>query len=123
MAGNFATKNIFLLQYRPLEKDTSGIYLFSAVLSGLVKFVFSNCLLILRHWTLLYYRENVHIMVLPVAETIEKQLMVVLRDRQKDLTDFLGLADCSMRNTGSLYLIFTFTFNCPYNWSPAGLYD
>ena len=29
-------------------------------------------------------------MVLPVAETIEKQLMVVLRDRQKDLTDFLG---------------------------------
>ena len=36
------------------------------------------------------YRENVHIMVLPVAETIEKQLMVVLRDRQQDLTDFLG---------------------------------
>ena len=29
-------------------------------------------------------------MVLPVAETIEKQLMVVLRDRQADLTDFLG---------------------------------
>ena len=29
-------------------------------------------------------------MVLPVAETIEKQLMVVLRDRQQDLTDFLG---------------------------------
>ena len=29
-------------------------------------------------------------MVLPVAETIEKQLMVVLRDRQKDLTEFLG---------------------------------
>ena len=51
-------------------------------------------LLILRHWTLLYYRENVHIMVLPVAETIEKQLMVVLRDRQKDLTDFLGPAHC-----------------------------
>ena len=39
-------------------------------------------------------RENVHIMVLPVAETIEKQLMVVLRDRQKDLTDFLGSAPC-----------------------------
>ena len=38
------------------------------------------------------YRENVHIMVLPVAETIEKQLMVVLRDRQADLTDFLGPA-------------------------------
>ena len=37
------------------------------------------------------FRENVHIMVLPVAETIEKQLMVVLRDRQEDLTDFLGL--------------------------------
>ena len=36
-------------------------------------------------------RENVHIMVLPVAETIEKQLMVVLRDRQKDLTEFLGI--------------------------------
>ena len=35
-------------------------------------------------------RENVHIMVLPVAETIEKQLMVVLRDREKDLTEFLG---------------------------------
>ena len=30
-------------------------------------------------------------MVLPVAETIEKQLMVVLRDRQKDLTEFLGI--------------------------------
>ena len=37
------------------------------------------------------YRENVHIMVLPVAETIEKQLMVVLRDREKDLTEFLGI--------------------------------
>ena len=43
-------------------------------------------------------RENVHIMVLPVAETIEKQLMVVLRDRQKDLTDFLGQSEPSMRN-------------------------
>lgn len=37
------------------------------------------------------HRENVHIMVLPVAETIEKQLMVVLRDREKDLTEFLDI--------------------------------
>ena len=51
---------------------------------------FSNCLLILRQCIVCSYRENVHIMVLPVAETIEKQLMVILRDRQADLTDFLG---------------------------------
>ena len=50
-------------------------------------------------------RENVHIMVLPVAETIEKQLMVVLRDRQADLTDFLGQAARSMR-----FLIWSFLY-------------
>ena len=43
-------------------------------------------------------------MVLPVAETIEKQLMVVLRDRQKDLTDFLGQSDPSMRNFWAVLL-------------------
>ena len=37
------------------------------------------------------YKENVHIMVIPVAETIEKQLMVLLRDREKDLTNFLDI--------------------------------
>ena len=42
-------------------------------------------------WNVYFFRENVHIMVLPVAETIEKQLMVVLRDREKDLTEFLGM--------------------------------
>ena len=42
-------------------------------------------------WNVSFFRENVHIMVLPVAETIEKQLMVVLRDREKDLTEFLGM--------------------------------
>ena len=47
------------------------------------------------------FRENVHIMVLPVAETIEKQLMVVLRDRQEDLTDFLGLVLFTLCYTGT----------------------
>ena len=37
------------------------------------------------------YKENVHIMVIPVAEAIENQLMVLLRDREKDLTDFLDV--------------------------------
>ena len=37
------------------------------------------------------YKENVHIMVIPVAETIEKQLMVLLKDRKKDLTSFLDI--------------------------------
>ena len=37
------------------------------------------------------YKENVHIMVIPVAEAIEKQLMVLLRDREKDLTKFLDI--------------------------------
>ena len=37
------------------------------------------------------YKENVHIMVIPVAEAIEKQLMVLLRDREKDLTSFLDV--------------------------------
>ena len=45
----------------------------------------------LRLCLIITCRENVHIMVLPVAETIEKQLMVVLRDREKDLTEFLGI--------------------------------
>ena len=44
-------------------------------------------------------------MVLPVAETIEKQLMVLLRDRQADLTDFLGPAARSMR-----FLIWSFLY-------------
>ena len=51
------------------------------------------------------YRENVHIMVLPVAETIEKQLMVVLRDRQKDLTDFLGSARASLPSPASTQVV------------------
>ena len=50
-------------------------------------------------------RENVHIMVLPVAETIEKQLMVVLRDRQKDLTDFLGSARASPPSPASTQVV------------------
>ena len=50
-------------------------------------------------------RENVHIMVLPVAETIEKQLMVVLRDRQKDLTDFLGSARASLPSPASTQVV------------------
>ena len=37
------------------------------------------------------YKENVHIMVIPVAEAIEKQLMVLLREREKDLTNFLDV--------------------------------
>ena len=37
------------------------------------------------------YKENVHIMVIPVAEAIVKQLMVLLREREKDLTNFLDV--------------------------------
>jgi len=51
------------------------------------------------------YKENVHIMVLPVAETIEKQLMVLLRERQTDLTDFLNILQNNidmMQNTMGL---------------------
>ena len=44
-------------------------------------------------------------MVLPVAETIEKQLMVVLRDRQKDLTDFLGSARASPPSQASTQVV------------------
>ena len=51
------------------------------------------------------HKENVHIMVLPVAEAIEKQLMVLLRDREKELINFLNVLRNNiemMENTVSL---------------------
>ena len=65
-----------------------------------------------RQIMFLCFSENVHIMVLPVAETIEKQLMVVLRDREKDLTDFLGMIHHCHHTSCHLYLRYIVLTSC-----------
>ena len=43
------------------------------------------------------HENNVHVMVIPVAEAIEKQLMVLLKDRRKDLKSVFNVIENNMK--------------------------